>query len=155
MASHVAFAGLADLHRTFAHRLGAGAGQVLRLVGAGLPVATLWLAKLILDAIVAEHARPRATPMSVDAWLSDPHLSRLAALVAAELALAILSDLIGRLSTLVDGLVAGLLEQRRLARARRDFAAADAIRDTLTGLGVEVSDTPTGTRWSLLAGSSH
>jgi cysteinyl-tRNA synthetase len=59
------------------------------------------------------------------------------------------------LTALVDGLVAGLLEQRRLARDRRDFAAADAIRDTLTGLGVEVSDTPAGTRWSLLAGSSR
>jgi cysteinyl-tRNA synthetase len=57
------------------------------------------------------------------------------------------------LTGVVDGLVAELLEQRQLARGRRDFAAADAIRDTLAGLGVEVSDTPSGTRWSLLAGS--
>jgi cysteinyl-tRNA synthetase len=60
-----------------------------------------------------------------------------------------------RLTGVVDGLVAELLEQRQLARTRRDFAAADAIRDTLAGLGVEVSDTPNGTRWSLLAGSGH
>jgi cysteinyl-tRNA synthetase len=58
-----------------------------------------------------------------------------------------------RLTGVVDGLVAELLEQRQLARSRRDFGAADAIRDTLAGLGVEVSDTPNGTRWSLLAGS--
>ena len=46
-------------------------------------------------------------------------------------------------------------KQREAARERKDFAAADAIRDTLAGLGVEVSDTPNGPRWSLLAGSGH
>ncbi len=101
------------------------ASLALRLLGAGLPVATLWLAKLILDAIVAEHARPRTTPMSLDAWLSDPHLSRLAALVAAELALAILADLIGRLSTLVDGLVADLYSNAASLRLMRHAAALD------------------------------
>jgi cysteinyl-tRNA synthetase len=54
-----------------------------------------------------------------------------------------------RLSTVVDGLVAELLAQRETARQRRDFAAADAIRDSLTALGVEVSDTPTGPRWTI------
>ena len=101
------------------------ASLALRLVGAGLPVATLWLAKLILDAIVAEHARPRATPMSLDAWLSDTHLSRLAALVAAELALAILADLIGRLSTLVDGLLGDLYSNAASLRLMRHAAALD------------------------------
>ena len=101
------------------------ASLALRLVGAGLPVATLWLAKLILDAIVAEHARPRDTPMSLDAWLSDPHLSRLAVLVAAELGLAILSDLIGRLSTLVDGLLGDLYSNTASLRLMRHAAALD------------------------------
>ena len=101
------------------------ASLALRLVGAGLPVATLWLAKLILDAIVAEHARPRTIPMSLDAWLSDPHLSRLAGLVAVELVLAILSDLIGRLSTLVDGLVADLYSNAASLRLMRHAAALD------------------------------
>jgi cysteinyl-tRNA synthetase len=54
-----------------------------------------------------------------------------------------------RLRTVVDGLVAELLAQRETARQRRDFAAADAIRDSLAGLGVEVSDTPAGPRWKL------
>jgi cysteinyl-tRNA synthetase len=54
-----------------------------------------------------------------------------------------------RLRTVVDGLVAELLAQRQTARERRDFAAADAIRDSLAELGVEVSDTPAGPRWSL------
>ena len=54
-----------------------------------------------------------------------------------------------RLRSVVDGLVAELLAQRQTARERRDFAAADAIRDSLAALGVEVSDTPTGPRWKL------
>jgi cysteinyl-tRNA synthetase len=54
-----------------------------------------------------------------------------------------------RLHTVVDGLVAELLAQRETARERRDFAAADAIRDSLAALGVEVSDTPAGPRWKI------
>jgi cysteinyl-tRNA synthetase len=54
-----------------------------------------------------------------------------------------------RLRTVVDGLVAELLAQRQTARERRDFAAADAIRDSLADLGVEVSDTPAGPRWKI------
>jgi cysteinyl-tRNA synthetase len=54
-----------------------------------------------------------------------------------------------RLRDVVDGLVAELLAQRQAARERRDFAAADAIRDSLASLGVEVSDTPAGPRWAI------
>jgi cysteinyl-tRNA synthetase len=43
--------------------------------------------------------------------------------------------------------VAVRLEERTAARAARDFAAADAIRDELAGLGVEVLDTPRGVDW--------
>ncbi|HET7621170.1 MAG TPA: cysteine--tRNA ligase [Gemmatimonadaceae bacterium] len=39
------------------------------------------------------------------------------------------------------------LDERRAARARRDFAAADAIRDELAAEGVVIEDTPQGTRW--------
>ncbi len=49
----------------------------------------------------------------------------------------------------VDGLVASLLEQRQAARGRKDFVAADAIRDQLTALGIKIEDTPKGPRWSL------
>jgi cysteinyl-tRNA synthetase len=52
------------------------------------------------------------------------------------------------LSKVADGLVAALLEQRQAARERKDFAAADAIRDRLQKLGVTVEDTPSGPRWS-------
>jgi cysteinyl-tRNA synthetase len=54
-----------------------------------------------------------------------------------------------RLSLAVAALVAGLLEQRAEARARKDFATADAIRDRLKAAGIELEDTPQGPQWSL------
>jgi cysteinyl-tRNA synthetase len=54
-----------------------------------------------------------------------------------------------RLSQATDGLVRLALDQRQAARARKDFAAADAIRHQLTVLGVSVEDTPQGPRWEL------
>jgi cysteinyl-tRNA synthetase len=49
----------------------------------------------------------------------------------------------------VDGLVAVALEQRTAARGRKDFAAADGIRDQLRSAGIVVEDTPHGPRWEL------
>ena len=49
----------------------------------------------------------------------------------------------------IDRLVAGLLDERAAARTRRDFAAADAIRDRLADAGVVIEDTPAGPRWSV------
>ncbi len=49
----------------------------------------------------------------------------------------------------LDGLVALALEQRAAARSRKDFAAADVIRDQIAELGVVIEDTSTGTRWSI------
>jgi cysteinyl-tRNA synthetase len=53
------------------------------------------------------------------------------------------------LTNAVDVLVAGLLEQRAEARAAKDFATADAIRDRIKAAGIEVEDTPAGPKWSL------
>jgi cysteinyl-tRNA synthetase len=49
----------------------------------------------------------------------------------------------------VDVLVRGLLDQRQQARAAKDFATADAVRDQLKAAGVEVEDTPQGPRWTI------
>ncbi|AQP45301.1 cysteine--tRNA ligase [Tessaracoccus flavus] len=53
------------------------------------------------------------------------------------------------LTPVVDGLVGALLAQRAKAREAKDWAAADAIRDTLADLGLVITDTPAGPRWSL------
>ncbi|MGE0449981.1 MAG: cysteine--tRNA ligase, partial [Vicinamibacterales bacterium] len=40
-----------------------------------------------------------------------------------------------------------LIEERQAARRRRDFAAADRVRDELAARGVLLEDSPAGTRW--------
>jgi cysteinyl-tRNA synthetase len=40
-----------------------------------------------------------------------------------------------------------LIEERKAARSRRDFAAADAIRNALAERGILLEDNPGGTRW--------
>ncbi|HBX83012.1 MAG: cysteine--tRNA ligase [Micropruina sp.] len=53
------------------------------------------------------------------------------------------------LRPVVDGLVAEVLRQRQEARGRKDWAAADAIRDSLAELGLKIEDTAKGARWTL------
>jgi cysteinyl-tRNA synthetase len=59
-----------------------------------------------------------------------------------------------RLSSVVDAdkevlpvKVAELIQQREEARLKRDWATADALRETIRQHGYEIEDTPTGTRW--------
>jgi cysteinyl-tRNA synthetase len=49
----------------------------------------------------------------------------------------------------VDQLVGVALQERAEARARKDYAAGDRIRDRLTAAGIAVEDTPDGPRWTL------
>lgn len=46
-------------------------------------------------------------------------------------------------------LVDALIDDRATARANKDFAAADRIRDELAAAGITVEDTPTGAHWSI------
>ncbi|GAA4360707.1 cysteine--tRNA ligase [Angustibacter luteus] len=55
-----------------------------------------------------------------------------------------------RTAVALAALVQAELDHRQAARAARDFAAADAVRDRLTAAGIAVEDTPAGARWSLL-----
>ncbi|MDQ1732531.1 MAG: cysteinyl-tRNA synthetase [Pseudonocardiales bacterium] len=59
------------------------------------------------------------------------------------------SDPTAELSQTIDHLVRLALEQRQAARQRKDYAASDAIRDSLAAAGVLVEDTPDGPRWKL------
>ncbi len=54
-----------------------------------------------------------------------------------------------RLTGIVDALVRGLIDQRNAARAAKDFAAADAIRDQLKAAGVEIADGAQGSTWTV------
>ena len=51
----------------------------------------------------------------------------------------------------LDALINERLAARAAAREARDFAAADAVRDSLRAAGVLIEDTPAGPRWSLEA----
>ncbi|WP_067509062.1 cysteine--tRNA ligase [Actinoplanes sp. TFC3] len=57
------------------------------------------------------------------------------------------------LKPVVDSLVKLALEQRAQARARKDWSAADSVRDQLKNAGIQVEDTPTGPRWTV--GEQH
>ncbi len=54
-----------------------------------------------------------------------------------------------RLRQVVGALVKLTLQQREAARARRDYATSDSIREGLEDIGVLVEDTPEGPRWEL------
>jgi cysteinyl-tRNA synthetase len=49
----------------------------------------------------------------------------------------------------LDALVRERLAARQAAREARDFAAADAVRDSLREAGILIEDTPAGPRWSV------
>ncbi|ROZ98901.1 cysteine--tRNA ligase [Gordonia sp. OPL2] len=52
-------------------------------------------------------------------------------------------------TTALDVLVRAELQRRARARAEKDWATADAVRDRLAEAGIEVTDTPDGAQWSL------
>ena len=59
------------------------------------------------------------------------------------------ADRDGDLHGVVDALVQVALTQRQAARERKDYQAADTIREDLRAAGVLIEDTPQGPRWEL------
>jgi cysteinyl-tRNA synthetase len=111
-------------------------------------------------AVAVLHSAVREGNQALEANDHDQIASRLSEVTGMLMILGLNADSAAwqaedhKLTAVVDGLINELLRQRSAARERRDFATADAIRSSLTTLGVEVSDTPNGTRWSLHADSS-
>ena len=49
----------------------------------------------------------------------------------------------------LNGVVNMILDMRKQAKANKDFAASDQIREKLNSFGIEIKDTKEGTEWSL------
>ena len=64
----------------------------------------------------------------------------------------VLTDIRGRLAVQLEidpAFVATKIEERKAARAAKDWAAGDAIRDELASIHVELMDGPEGTEWRI------
>ena len=91
-----------------------GAGIVLvRLANAFTPVAMLWVGKLIIDTVVE------------NIGAANPDWGLLAQLVALELAIALLSDVLGRLSGLLESLLGDLFSNEMSVRLMRHATTLD------------------------------
>ena len=55
----------------------------------------------------------------------------------------------GKAGQIIDGLMTMVLEQRKAAKANKDWATSDKIRDDLNALGIHIKDTKDGTEWTL------
>ena len=55
----------------------------------------------------------------------------------------------GKAMQTIDGLIGMVLEQRKVAKAAKDWATSDRIRDDLKALGIQIKDTKDGTEWTL------
>ena len=94
------------------------ASLALRLVRALLPIATLYVGKLIIDEVVTLAGVPGVT------WASGM-LDRLAWLLALEFCLAVSSDVFGRLVSLVDSLLSERLTNATSVRLMEHAATLD------------------------------
>ena len=50
---------------------------------------------------------------------------------------------------IINGVIEMVLEMRREAKASKDYAKSDQIRDKLTELGITIKDTKEGSEWSI------
>ena len=55
----------------------------------------------------------------------------------------------GKAMQTIDGLMGMVLEQRKAAKAAKDWATSDRIRDELKAIGILIKDTKDGTEWTL------
>jgi ATP-binding cassette subfamily B protein len=100
------------------------ASLLLRLVRAVLPVATLYVGKLIIDHVVALTQLPDK-PATLQSWLNSGLLNGLILLLASEFALAVMADVLGRIVALIDGLLAERVTNASSVRLMEHAATLD------------------------------
>ena len=106
------------------------------------------------QALAVVHEMVRAGNSALDAGQTD------AVLDAARSVLA-MTDVLGlgpgdtgsgsesAAASALDALVQTMITQRAQARADKDWAAADRIRDAIAAAGITLEDSPAGTHWSI------
>ena len=95
----------------------------LRAVRAVVPVAVLWVGKLIIDGVVTL-VQDGSAFRGLGGW-QDASIRALAILLAIELGLAVLGELLARLSALVEGLLGDLVANRTSVDLMKHAASLD------------------------------
>ena len=151
-----------DRIRTFQQRAARVLGEASRLTAADLPEA--FAAALdddlgVPQALAVVHETVRAGNTALDA--GDAR-----AAAAAAVQVGRMTGLLGlnpadpqwrtggdgAAPSALDALVQEMITQRAQARATKDWAAADRIRDAIAAAGIALEDGPDGTHWSLSDG---
>src|SRR6185436_1185883 len=94
------------------HRGYTTAMALLRLVRSGVPVAMLWVGKLIIDTVVASRE-------------SSPDFAKLWKLVALEILILTVNDILSRASSLVESLLGDLFSNHTSVRLMEHAATLD------------------------------
>ena len=89
----------------------------LRAIRSFIPLAVLWVGKLIIDGVVAG-ARARAAGLAIDWWY-------LGKLVVLELVIAVVGEALARLSSLIESLLGDLFSNRISVRLMQHAATLD------------------------------
>jgi ATP-binding cassette subfamily B protein len=98
--------------------------SLLRVVRALLPVATLYVGKLIIDEVVLLAQAPPAAE-DLRQWIASGLLDRIGWLLALEFALAVLSDVLGRALSLLDSLLSERFSNETSLRLMEHAATLD------------------------------
>jgi ATP-binding cassette, subfamily B, bacterial len=98
--------------------------SLLRIVRALLPVATLYVGKLIIDEVVLLAKSPLAAE-DLQQWIASGLLDRIGWLLALEFALAVSSDVLGRAVSLLDSLLSEQFSNETSLRLMEHAATLD------------------------------
>jgi ATP-binding cassette subfamily B protein len=100
------------------------ASLVLRLARALVPVATLYIGKLIIDDVV-QLVRMPDKPATLEQWLHSGLLTYLGMLLLAEFALAVGTDVLGRVVALLDSMLSERVTNASSVRLMEHAATLD------------------------------